>query len=159
MRRTNLVMWLVMLALGFGISTLIFSQAASAQTNRCQQAKEEEDDDKGDDENLSAEDKARVKITLEEARAIALKRVEGTVVDEELEKENGRLQYAFDICSNEGKIWDVEISAVTGEVLQTIEDDDDPARARSAFTKAKVSVYRAADTFRNATAKAVGWLF
>lgn len=158
MRRTDVLMWLVIFAVIGGISAFGFSPNAVAQNNRCQQEKEE-DDDNDDDGNLSAEDKARVKITLEEARAIALKRVEGSVLDEELEKENGRLQYAFDICNNDGKVWDVEISAVTGEVLQAIADDDDPEAARAAWIKTKNSVARAAGTVKQATVRFVRLVF
>jgi len=132
MKRTNVLMWLIIFALVTGISAFGFSQTAAGQNNRCRQARDNERDDKDDDETLSAADKARVKITLEDARAIALKRVAGTIVDEELEKEHGRIQYAFDICSND-KLWDVEISAETGEVLQAVEeDDDDPAEDSAA---------------------------
>lgn len=163
MKRPSRPIWLMIFALVIGVSAFGFSQNATAQNNKCQQAKQQEDDEKNDDdddENLSDEDRAKVKITLEQARAIALKRVEGSVLDEELEKENGRLQYAFDICGNDGKVWDVEISAVTGEVLQAIEDDDDPDVARrGAWTKTTDSVSRAAGTVKHATVNFARWVF
>ena len=37
------------------------------------------------------------KISMEKARAIALKRAPGTVTSSELERENGKLIYSFDI--------------------------------------------------------------
>ena len=156
MNRINVLMWLFPVLLVIGCTALC-PAAVTAQTSACQQAKEKEDDD--DDESLSAEDRARVKITLDEARAIALKRVPGTVLDEELEKEGSRLQYAFDICSEAGKIWDVEVSAIDGTVLQAVEDDDDPGGARSSVPKARHSIYRAASAVRNATTRAIGRLF
>lgn len=125
MKRINAMIWLLVFTLGMGLAVLVLPQSANGQTDKCPKAVEREDDDKDDDENLSPEDKAKAKITLEEARVIALKRVSGTVVEEELEKEKNRLQYAFDICDGNGKIWDVEIDAVTGDVLQAAEDDDD----------------------------------
>lgn len=81
------------------------------------------------------EDKQRVKLSLEDARAIATGRINGKVIDEELEKERGRVQYAFDIRDEQGKVWDVEIDANTGEVLQAVEDDDDDNDVSSAKRK------------------------
>ena len=56
---------------------------------------------------------------------IALGRIPGKIFDAEFEKEHGRLQYAFDILGEDGKTYDVEIDAVTGEVIQADVDDDD----------------------------------
>ena len=117
----------LIMALGLGIGFAILPQAANAQTEKenKENKQDREDDDKDDDENLTAEDKQQAKISMDEARAIALKRVSGKVIDEELEKEKGRLQYAFDIKTADGKNFDVEIDAITGEVLQAKEDDDE----------------------------------
>jgi uncharacterized membrane protein YkoI len=79
---------------------------------------------------------ARAKITEAEARALALARVPtGRIVDAELEEEDGRLVYAYDleVDGQPGTI-DVEIDAMTGEVLgveyedeeDTADDDADP---------------------------------
>ncbi len=127
MKTIRAMIWLLVIALGLGITVLSLPQAANAQTvkDETEKKQERDDDDNDADEKLSARDKKKAKITLEEARAIALKRVNGTVIDEELEKEKGRLQYAFDIKDSDGKIWDVEIDAITGEVLQAAEDDED----------------------------------
>ncbi len=113
--------------LALGLVCLIGPQPVAAQDKPVPDAKEKnqecEDDD--DDEELTEADKASVKLSLADARKIALERVPGKIVDAELEKENGRLQYAFEICTAEGKCFDVEIDAITGEVLQAEEDDDD----------------------------------
>jgi uncharacterized membrane protein YkoI len=161
MRTIKAMIWLFVMALGLGISVLSLPQTANAQTDKDKKEKkqEREDDDKDDDEKLSPRDKKKAKITLEEARAIALKRIAGTVVEEELEKEKGRLQYAFDIRDSSGKIWDVEIDAITGEVLRAAEDDEDDDTDQSSLNKAKKSVYRAASTVKNVTARAIGKLF
>lgn len=92
-------------------------------------------DDDDEEEKLNDEDKQRVKLSLEDARAIATGRINGKVIDEELEKERGRVQYAFDIRDEQGKVWDVEIDANTGEVLQAVEDDDDDNDVSSAKRK------------------------
>jgi len=35
------------------------------------------------------------------------------------------VQYAFDIRNSEGKLYDVEIDAQTGELIKAVQDDDD----------------------------------
>jgi len=58
-------------------------------------------------------------ITLEQARAIALKARPGAVTDQELEKEAGGsgLRYSFDIKSA-GRAYEVGVDAKTGKVLE-----------------------------------------
>ena len=69
---------------------------------------------------------ARAAVSPDDARATALAAVlGGRIVDSEIEEENGRLMYAFDVRAG-GHTYDVEIDAMTGELLQNaIEDDDD----------------------------------
>jgi len=59
------------------------------------------------------------KITLDQARAAALKAHAGHIVDQELEKEAGGsgLRYSFDVVSH-GKTIEVGIDAMTGAVLE-----------------------------------------
>ena len=54
-----------------------------------------------------------------------LQRVPGKITDQELEKEDGRLQYEFEIVTADGKSFDVEIDAITGEILKVEDEDDD----------------------------------
>jgi len=149
--------FLVMI-LALVISGAILPQAANAQSGKeTKENKQEREDDDDDDEDLSAEDRKRAKISIDEARAIALNRVSGKVIDEELEKENGRLQYAFDIRDADGKVFDVEIDAMTGEVLQAEEDDKDDDTAKKRLNQTKNSVSR--PTVKKAKVKTVGKLF
>jgi uncharacterized membrane protein YkoI len=62
---------------------------------------------------------AAAKISLAEARAIALKAYAGEIVDEELEKERGGsgLRYSFDI-KNGRVTHEVGVDAKTGKVLE-----------------------------------------
>jgi len=162
MKKFKAVIWLFLIALGLGICVLSMPQAAKAQTAKENKEKkhESEDDDNDADEKLSPEDAQQTKISMVQARAIALKRISGKIIDAELEKENGRLQYAFDIRDADGKVFDVEIDAITGEVLQAIEDDDeDGDTGQSGSNKTKGSIYRTASTVKKATVKAVGKLF
>lgn len=78
-----------------------------------------------DNDKPGAELVKQAKITMEQARAIALARVPGTITEEDLEMERGKLQYAFDIKDASGKIFDVEIDAKTGAILKAVEDSED----------------------------------
>jgi uncharacterized membrane protein YkoI len=99
---------------------------------RKEAAEKKQENKKDDDDEDAATRKARIaklskqaKITMEQAREIALKCVNGTITEEDLEKEKGRLQYSFDIRDASGKVFDVEIDAKTGQVLKAVEDTED----------------------------------
>ncbi len=67
------------------------------------------------------------KVSMTEARAIALKAHPGKITDEELEKESGGsgLRYSFDI--REGKAThEVGVDAQTGAVLENKEEGPNP---------------------------------
>ncbi len=65
------------------------------------------------------------KVTITEARAIALKTQPGKVTEEELEKENGSLRYSFEIEAGKTS-HEVSIDAQTGKVLEnTVENESD----------------------------------
>ena len=65
------------------------------------------------------------KITITEARAIALKTQPGKITEEELEKESGGLHYSFEIEAGKAS-HEVSIDAQTGKVLEnTIENEKD----------------------------------
>lgn len=139
MTKIKTVIGFLIVALMVSISVLILPQVSSAQTTKdnqtgCKVQNENDDDDDADEKANQSEYAKEAKITMAEARATALKRVPGTILDEELEKEKGRLQYAFDICSENKQIYDVEIDAKTGEVLKAgldDEDDDDDGNQQS----------------------------
>lgn len=62
---------------------------------------------------------AKAKVTMSQARAIALKARPGTITDAELEKEAGGsgLRFSFDIRSG-GKPFEVGVDAQSGAVLE-----------------------------------------
>jgi hypothetical protein len=70
------------------------------------------------------------RVSLDQARAIALKARPGAVTDQELEKEHGGsgLRYSFDIA-DAGKSYEVGVDAKTGRVL---ENGQESARAEAA---------------------------
>lgn len=68
----------------------------------------------------------QAKVSLEQARVIALKAFPGKIIDEELEKENGGsgLRYSFDI--RQGKlVHEVGVDAADGKVLENSDESKD----------------------------------
>ncbi len=78
--------------------------------------KEEREAKKAD---AKAELMAKAKITEAQARKIAMDRVpNGTIKEGELEKENGHLQWSFDMTTPDtNEITEVNIDAITGKIL------------------------------------------
>lgn len=74
-------------------------------------------------QNLAGE----AKVSIDQARAIALKAHPGKIIDEELEREKGGsgLRYSFDI--RHGKITqEVGVDAKTGELLENAPEGPNP---------------------------------
>lgn len=57
------------------------------------------------------------KITMSEARAIALKKAPGKVKSAELENEHGLLIYSFDIATSKTAITEVNVDAMNGKIV------------------------------------------
>lgn len=78
-----------------------------------------DEDEKGEKADTHANLQAQAKITKEQAEAIAMAKVpNGTIKESELEKENGHLQWSFDMTVPDRKdITEVNIDAKTGDVL------------------------------------------
>jgi uncharacterized membrane protein YkoI len=58
------------------------------------------------------------KISMKHARSIALKKVShGKIASEELERENGKLIYSFDVKNEKGSITEVNVDAMNGKVV------------------------------------------
>jgi len=73
----------------------------------------------GHDHNKQAKLEAEAKISKADAQATALAQVpNGAVKDSELEKEDGKLIWSFDIATPDSKdITEVAVDAITGKVL------------------------------------------
>jgi hypothetical protein len=67
------------------------------------------------------------KLSLNQARAIALKAVPGTIADLELEKEDGGsgLRYSF-VIKKGGKAYEVGVDAQTGAILENQPEGKNP---------------------------------
>ena len=81
----------------------------------------------------------QTKITMAQARDIALKQAAGNIEDGELEKEHGKLVYSFDIRNAKGTITEVQVDAKTGKVVSTVEETkaDEEKEKREDEMKAK----------------------
>ncbi|MQR94519.1 PepSY domain-containing protein [Fictibacillus phosphorivorans] len=90
---------------------------------------DENDDDKDDNHSLNDDersdrddqiDPAKIKVTAEQAQAIALKKVSGMVKEMNLDDD---YVYEFEI-QKDGKDIDVHVDAVTGEAVVDTKDND-----------------------------------
>lgn len=80
--------------------------------------------------NIPAALKAQAKIPVETARSTALNKVPGAIKEEELEKENGKLVYSFDIqAAGQKGITEVQVSAIDGSIV-SVEKEDAAAEAK-----------------------------
>ena len=84
--------------------------------------------------------KSHTKLTQQQAKAIALTKEQGTVQSGELEHENGRWIYSFDIKTG-NQIHEVNVNANTGAVVEdSVEDPAAEAREKAQEAKqAKIS--------------------
>src|SRR5262245_8184646 len=78
----------------------------------------------------SASSREEPGVTMEQARVTALAQVDGEIVEQELEREQGRLVYSFDI-KIEGGVKEVEIDAHDGSVVRVADDDEDDDDGKS----------------------------
>ena len=74
--------------------------------------------------------KRDAKISVEAARATAMKKVPGELQEEELEKENGKLVYSFDIrATGQKDITEVQVSAIDGSIV-SVEKENAASEAK-----------------------------
>jgi uncharacterized membrane protein YkoI len=69
----------------------------------------------------------KAKISLDQARSIAIKARPGTITDQELEKEKGGsgLRYSFDVKSG-NVVYEVGVDAETGKVIENAKEGPHP---------------------------------
>ena len=74
-----------------------------------------------------AELQKEAKISMEKARAIALKKVPGGKIESaELEREHGKLIYSFDIKTSKPGVTEVNVDAITGKIISA--NQETPAK-------------------------------
>ena len=71
---------------------------------------------------------SKAKVSLAQAKSIALKARPGAITDQELEKERGGtgLRYSFDVKAAGGVTYEVGIDARTGKVLENGKEGSHP---------------------------------
>lgn len=63
--------------------------------------------------------KAKAKVSLDEAKKIALTKYPGEIIETEFEIEsNGDASYEFDIVGKDGKEWKIEVDAASGKIVE-----------------------------------------
>lgn len=68
------------------------------------------------------------KIGMKRAKAIAAKQAAGKIESSELEKEDGKMIYSFDIRNRQGTITEVNVDAYTGAIVK-VEEENKKAEA------------------------------
>lgn len=81
---------------------------------------ESDDDDNNSSSTVSTNTSA---LSIEEAAKIATNEVNGKITEIEKEMEHGRLEYKFEIQSDQGEA-DVRVDAETGKITRVEFDDD-----------------------------------
>ena len=77
-------------------------------------------------------DMKHVKLTMADAKKIAIDKHPGKIKSAELENENGVVQYSFDIKTTEG-LREVGVNANTGEIVEDkLENAADEAKEKAA---------------------------
>lgn len=84
-------------------------------------------------------DMPETKVTMEQCLKAALAVKSGDVRKLELELEDGKVVYEFDIRTKEGFTWELECDAMTGDIVETERDSspNDPEWKKSAKLLAK----------------------
>ncbi|MGE6896459.1 PepSY domain-containing protein [Priestia flexa] len=78
------------------------------------------DDDDDRDDGISIEE---AKLSLEEAKKLALKEQAGTIVETELDRDDNQLRYEIEIHTDDNHEVNVDIDALNGNVLNVEWDD------------------------------------
>lgn len=97
----------------------------------------------------------KAKITMAQAREIALRVAPGTIESGELEKEKGKLVYSFDIRNAKGTISEVWVDAKTGKVLSNKEEtkEEEEKEKREDEKNKKSKKPNAVSSVKNGTVK------
>ena len=78
---------------------------------------------KHEEEGNVAEMAKEAKVTVDQAIKTATEKVQGTVVEAELEKKHGKTVWEVEVVGADGKTSEVHIDAMTGTVID-VEDED-----------------------------------
>ena len=93
------------------------TKKAEAKETKATEKSEEKHEKKATVSADQAAMQKEAKISMKQARATALKKAPGKIASAELERENGKLIYSFDIKSKKGGVTEVNVDAMTGDVV------------------------------------------
>jgi uncharacterized membrane protein YkoI len=126
MNSGKLIMVFLFLILFADVTTCVVNaQNQNQDEKKFEKQKDDDDKENKDSPKVKSKLAKQATISMEEARRTALEKVPGTVIESELEKENGRLVYEFEIRDKDNKTYDVQVDAKTGEVVSVEEENDD----------------------------------
>lgn len=108
----NRILMIAIVAVGLVAGAV---SAAPIVADNVQPQKKNSEERKGDEQ---ARLQSQAKITIEQAKEVALRRTAGKVESSELEREHGKLVYSFDIRNDKGTITEVQVDAVTGKIAR-----------------------------------------
>jgi uncharacterized membrane protein YkoI len=94
-----------------------------AMTGELWQTVDHDDDDDHDDDNDDQWKNQQVKISVEQAKKIALAKVKGNIKSIKLDEDDNHYVYEVEVKTAKGQEVDLEISATTGAVLDVDWDD------------------------------------
>ncbi len=80
---------------------------------------------KHEEEGNVAEMAKEAKVTVEQAIKTATEKVQGTVVEAELEKKHDKTIWEVEVVAADGKTSEVHIDAITGAVIDVENEDDE----------------------------------
>ncbi|MCB1024764.1 MAG: PepSY domain-containing protein [Acidobacteria bacterium] len=140
-RKTQILFLVFGLILGFAILSTANDVSAQETKPKAEKKQKQSNDDEENEPTAQEQKKLakQAKIKKPAAQEIAIKRVPGEIIESEIEKENGKLIWSFDIRGKDGKIYDVEIDANSGKVLNVEEDDEENAEQKDDDTEISVS--------------------
>ena len=64
-------------------------------------------------------------LPLEQILKLVRKHHSGHLLEAELERENGRYVYEIELLSPDGEVWELQLDAVSGELLETEEEEEE----------------------------------
>lgn len=123
----------------FALFSFLIVGVFAASSVSAQENERGEKNERGERESKASTKLAKkAKITLEQAREIAMREDSGTVESGHLEKEKGRLIYSFDIRNAKGTITEVWVDAKSGKVVHKSEENAEAeAKEKAADMKKK----------------------
>lgn len=105
----------------FGISAIVFAVLVGASLVTTGPAWSDKKGKHEEDEGNVAEMAKEAKVTVEQAIKTATEKVQGTVVEAELEKKHDKTIWEVEIVGADGKVSEIHIDAATGAVID-VED-------------------------------------